>query len=223
MAAHKPRPLTEGQRKVLDFLLSQQRVGSIPPTRREIQLALQLPSETSVVQFLRALEKKGFVRVLPGKARGLTAVAPDGFGDPIRSDGRSLFIDVPLLGDIRAGLPTDVFPQARGKFHVLATSMGLTGQSEPFALQAQGDSMTGKGILDGDYIVLDAAREPQSGDVVAALLDGEATLKTYVADGKKPYLKAANAKYPSKMVPKHDLRVQGVMIGLIRDTAAKPS
>ena len=215
MIPSRPQSLTEGQQRVLDFILSRQREAGIPPTRREIQQALQLTSETSVVQFLRSLVKKGFVRVMPGKARGITAVVPGDAGGPIRPDGRPLFIDVPLLGDIQAGLPSDAFPEVQNKFPVHAASMGLTAQSKPFALRARGDSMTGKGILDGDYIVLDAARLAQSGDVVAALLDGETTLKTYVANGKKPYLKAANPKY-ANMVPKRGLQVQGVMVGLIR-------
>lgn len=219
MSSPKLRPLTKGQQKVLDFLLSKQRKGGIPPTRREIQLALQLTSETSVVQFLRSLEKRGFVHVMPGKARGITAVVPGDSGEQTRPDGRPLFIDVPLVGDIQAGLPTDAVPETGSRFPVHADSMGLTAHSKPFALRARGDSMMGKGILNGDYVVLDATRPPQSGDVVAAILDGESTLKTYVANGRKPYLKAANPNYPD-MVPKRTLQVQGVMVGLIRVNAS---
>ena len=75
--------------------------------------------------------------------------------------------------------------------------------------------MIGAGILDGDYVVFDSTRVPRSNNVVAALIDGESTVKTYVLDGGKPYLKAANPDYPDP-VPAWDLEVQGVMVGLHR-------
>ncbi len=174
-----------------------------------------LASENGVVQYLRALEEKGFVQVQPGKARGIIALAsPTGDG-LARADGRTLYIDVELKGDIQAGLPADVHPQAGHKFPVDAAHMGLTAQSRPYALRVRGSSMIGVGILDGDCVVLDAARTPRSGDVVAALVDGEATLKTLVVDGSRSYLKAANPDYPDP-VPVCDLEVQGVMVGLLR-------
>ena len=209
------QPLTDRQRQVLDFIVEHQRRTGLPPTLREVQRGLGMSSQNSAVQFVQALKKKGVLQTLPGMARGILPSAPAPMPSAKRPDGRPLFIDVPLRGDIQAGLAVDACPQAGVTLPVHAASMGLTDRSQPFALRARGASMIGKGILDGDLIVLDAAREPRSGDVVAALLDGESTLKTLVKQGKKTFLKAENPDFAT-MLPTRDLLVQGVMVGLIR-------
>ena len=75
--------------------------------------------------------------------------------------------------------------------------------------------MIGKHILDGDIVVVEHGQSPRNGDVVAALIDGESTLKTFVADQGKPYLRAENPRYP-KLIPASELVIQGVMVALIR-------
>jgi repressor LexA len=75
--------------------------------------------------------------------------------------------------------------------------------------------MTGKHIVDGDLVVLEHGMTPRNGDVVAALIDNESTLKTFVLDKSKPYLRAENPRYP-KLVPASELVIQGVMVALIR-------
>ena len=75
--------------------------------------------------------------------------------------------------------------------------------------------MIGKHIMDGDTVIVEHGQTPRNGDVVAALIDGESTLKTYVADKSKPYLRAENPRYP-KLIPANELVIQGVMIALIR-------
>ena len=224
MPSTPKKTLTPPQRDVLYYILDKQRELGYPPTRGEIQLAFGYTSKTSVVQIVRALEKKGHIKVVPGIARGITTVQPPDPAPPARPSGRSLFVDmplrgdivdVPLCGDIRAGLPVEAFPSSGTTLPVPAKSMRLTKRSRPFALRAKGTSMIGKGILDGDYIVLDAARAPHSGDVVAALIDGEATLKTLVKQGGQLFLKAENPEF-KLLKPKRTLEVQGVMVGLIR-------
>ena len=84
-----------------------------------------------------------------------------------------------------------------------------------FALEATGDSMIGRHILNGDIVVLDRERSARNGDVVAALIDRESTLKTFVMARGRPYLRAENPRYP-KLVPAEELVIQGVMVGLIR-------
>ena len=83
------------------------------------------------------------------------------------------------------------------------------------ALRVTGDSMVGRHILDGDFVVLEHGPEPRHGQVVAALVDGASTLKTFVVKGGKPYLKAENPKYPD-LVPAQELMIQGVFKALIR-------
>ena len=214
MNESKPAKLTEGQQKVLDYILMRQHQDGISPSTREIQKALNLGSQNSALQFLASLKRKGAIRSLPGKARGIAAIVPP-ISLKLREDGRPLFIDVPIRGEITAGLPVDAPPQVGDVLPVHAVSMGLTAASKPFALRVHGDSMTGACIRSGDYVVLDATREARPGDVVAALLDGETTLKRYVVCGGRPFLKAENVAYPD-LTPVRELEIQGVMVGLVR-------
>ncbi len=78
-----------------------------------------------------------------------------------------------------------------------------------------GDSMIGRHILDGDFVVLEHGPEPRNGQIVAALIDGESTLKTFIVKSDKPYLKAENPKYPA-FIPAQELMIQGVFKALIR-------
>jgi len=84
-----------------------------------------------------------------------------------------------------------------------------------FALRVRGDSMIGAHIVDGDVVILEDAKEVHDGDVVAALIDGETTLKRYVVERGRPYLKAENPRYPN-LVPARELKIQGVMVSLVR-------
>lgn len=203
------------QRRVLDYLLARQARGEIAPTTREIQQALGIASQNSVIQFLRALERKGLVRTLPGKARGVVAVSPPSESPSHRPDIRSLFIDVPLYGEIRgegsAGGPSPL----PATLPVHAPTMRLTHRSRPFAWRMHGDSMKDVCIQDGDYVVFDAECQPRPGDVVAVFLDGATTLKRYVVIGDQTYLKAENPRYRD-LRPVDDLKAEGVMVGLIR-------
>ena len=104
---------------------------------------------------------------------------------------RSRVADIPLFGSIPAGFADERKQEARG------------------------DSMIGRHILDGDVVVVEHGQTPRNGDVVAALIDGESTLKTYMTDRGKAYLRAENPRYP-KLVPAGELVIQGVMVALIR-------
>ena len=216
IGAPEKQALTSGQKKLFDFIVAEQRRTGLPPTTKEAKLALGLAHENSVVQFIRALEKKGYLRTLPGKARGIVVTGPakEPQSAP-RADGRPLFIDAPLHGDIQAGRPVDASPQTGENLRLDPAIFDLKKGSKLFALRARGRSMIGKGILDGDYIVLDAARSAKSGDVVAALLDGQSTLKTLVKDGRQTFLRAENPEFQD-LKPQRELRVQGVMVGLFR-------
>jgi repressor LexA len=94
-------------------------------------------------------------------------------------------------------------------------SLGLRPTARTFALEVRGDSMVGRHILEGDYVILEHGVTPRSGDVVAALIDNESTLKTFVIDKGKPFLRAENPRYPN-LVPAQELVIQGVMVALIR-------
>jgi repressor LexA len=197
--------LTERQRAVLNYIRQHQRETGFPPTSREIQRHFQFQSQTAAMNHLRALERKGAISRSPHKARGLS--------DPEmrrRSDQRM----VTLLGAIPAGHANDSTATEETRFAVDSKFFGVNETSEIFALKVQGESMIGAQIADGDTVLLKRAT-PREGDIVAALIDGEVTLKSYQIKRGKPFLKAENQAYPD-LIPAAELVIQGVMIGLIR-------
>lgn len=203
-------PLTVKEQKVLDVILTYQEREGRTPSTREVAQCLGLKSQGSVMQYWRALERKGAIERLPGKARSVVVKQA-----ARREDGRPLFIDVPIRGEINAGRPVDAPAQVGDVLPVHASSMGLTANSKPFALRVHGDSMIGACIQSGDYVVLDPERVARHGDVVAALLDGESTLKRLMVEDGQSFLKPENPLYPV-LKPKRDLVIQGVMVGLVR-------
>lgn len=197
--------LTDRQQQVLDFLQSEHRRTGIMPSTREIQEHFGFASQTAAVSHLRALERKGVIVKKDRKARSLM------FADAAE---REPIVDVPIYGMIPAGYGDDTIPEAEGTLSVDVRSMGLDERSKAYALRVRGDSMIEAHIMDGDHVVLEY-KEPRDQDVVAALIDGETTLKRYVANGRKPYLKAENPLFPD-LYPARELMIQGVMVGLVR-------
>ncbi len=191
--------LTRRQQEILDFVRKQRsRTGKMPSTR-EIQRHFGFASQTAAVNHLKALERKGCLRRLPGDLL------------PVNT---SRFSQVPLLGSIPAGLPTFEEESSEGGVAVDLSSIGVSEGARTFALTVRGDSMIGAHIQEGDVVVLEY-REPRDGDVVAALIDGETTLKRFVVNKGRPYLKAENPAYPD-LIPAVELIVQGVVVALTR-------
>ena len=196
--------LTDRQRDVLEFIQSQQREKGITPSTREIQQHFGFASQTSVMQYLDALARKGFIDRHARKARAVIT--------PVQ---KVRITDVPIYGQIPAGMATLTEQTVEGHVSLDARSANVSKNSRTFALRVRGDSMIEAHILDGDIVILEDRKEAQHGDIVAALIDGETTLKRYVVDHGRPYLKAENPKFPD-LVPARELRIQGVMISLIR-------
>ena len=94
-------------------------------------------------------------------------------------------------------------------------TLGIKPTARTFGLKVRGDSMIGKSIVDGDIAIIEHGVQPRPGDVVAALIDGQVTLKTFVMQRSKPYLRAENPRYPS-LIPQEELQIQGVMVALVR-------
>jgi len=197
--------LTNRQQQLLDFLRDHQRCQGIMPSTREIQAHFGFASQTAAVSHLRALERKGVIGRLAGKARAV--IFPDELG-------REEILDVPLYGAIPAGMPADSQEQAEGCISIDVSTLGVPRNARTFALRVRGDSMIGAHICDGDTVIMEF-REPRHGDIVAALIDGETTLKRYVVRHNRPYLKAENPKYPD-LVPARELVIQGVLVMLLR-------
>ena len=120
-----------------------------------------------------------------------------------------------MFGSIPAGIAEERRQEAIGCISVDVQAVGIKPTARTFALEVQGDSMVGKHILPGDVVVVEHGVTPKPGDVVAALIDGESTLKTFTLERGKPCLHAENAKYPD-LIPATELVIQGVMVALIR-------
>ena len=200
-----PGKLTRSQRQILDFIDRQQRQTGITPSTYEIQEHFGFASQTAAVNHLRALERKGAIARLAGKARGILLPG---------AAARGALATVPVFGRIPAGRATEAEQEADERLGVDLAALGLRAGTRTFALRVQGDSMTGAAIVDGDLVILEI-REPADGDIVAALIDGESTLKRYIVNRGKPYLKAENPAYPD-LLPARELVIQGVMVGLVR-------
>jgi len=200
--------LTKRQRQILDFVLSAQRAGESTPTLREIAARFGFKSSRAAADHLDALKRKGVLESERGKARSLRVTSP-------LAKLRSRIVDIPLYGSIPAGLPQAREQDAEGCVSVDVESIGYKPTRNAFAVRVTGDSMIGKHILDGDFVVLEHGPEPRNGQIVAALIDGASTLKTFVVKGGKPYLRAENPKYPD-LIPAQELMIQGVVKALIR-------
>jgi repressor LexA len=200
--------LTRKQQQILDFIQKWQRTEGTTPTYQEIADQFGFRSLNSVTEHLRLLRQKGFLANEPGKARSLRITSP-------LAKLRNRVVDIPLFGSIPAGLPQAREQDAEGCVSVDVESLGYKPTRNAFALRVTGDSMIGRHVLDGDFVVLEHGPEPRNGQIVAALIDGESTLKTYLVKGGKPYLKAENPKYPD-LIPAQELMIQGVFKALIR-------
>lgn len=200
--------LTQAQQRVLDFIQAEVNAGRSIPTLREIAKRFGFRSHRAAACHLEALKRKGFIQSEPGKARSLRITSP-------LAKFRSRILDIPLFGSIPAGFAREREQEAEGCVSVDIESIGFKPARNAFALRVTGDSMIGRHILDGDIVMLEHGPEPRHGDIVAALIDGESTLKTFLQRNGKPYLKAENPKYPD-LIPAQELMIQGVLRALIR-------
>jgi len=200
--------LTRKQQQILEFILRWQRTEGTTPTFQEIADHFGFRSINSVTDHVRLLRQKGCLKSEPGKARALRVTSP-------LTKLRNRIVDIPLFGAIPAGLPQTREQDAEGCVSVDVESVGFKPTRNTFALRVAGDSMIGRHILDGDVVVLEHGPEPRNGQIVAALIDGESTLKTFVLKNGKSWLRAENPKYPN-LIPAQELMIQGVFKALIR-------
>lgn len=196
--------LTERQRGILEFIQTEQREKGITPSTREIQHHFGFASQTSVMQYIATLERKGFLDRHARKARALIT--------PVQ---KVRITDIPIYGQIPAGMATLTEQTIEGHVSLDTRSVNASKNARTFALRVRGDSMIDAHILDGDIVILEDRKDVQNGDIVAALIDGETTLKRYVMEHGRPYLKAENPLYPN-LAPARELRIQGVMVSLVR-------
>jgi repressor LexA len=192
--------LTDAQRQLWLFLNERSDRGEPSPTYREICKHFGFASPKAAFDHVLALEKKGYVARGKG-ARNLRLVR--------KTSG------IPLLATIPAGFADEALTTADVRFNVDYEFCGIRDRSGAFALRVTGDSMIGRHIFDGDIVLLDNPAEVRDGEIVAALIDKQTTLKTLVHKAGKIWLRAENPLYPD-LVPLLGLEVQGVVRAVIR-------
>jgi repressor LexA len=184
--------LTPRQRRVLEVIKDAVERRGYPPSMREIGEAVGLTSPSSVAHQLHTLERKGFIRRDPNRPRAIEVVSPESFDETGSGDARPAPSYVPIIGRIAAGGPIlaeeaveDVFPLPRQ----------LVGDGTLFLLRVVGDSMLDAAICDGDWVVVRQQPTADNGDIVAAMLDGEATVKSFKRKDGHVWLLPHNPAY----------------------------
>jgi repressor LexA len=196
--------LTSRQKAIYDFLLKTIREKGFAPSIQEIGKQFKIASTNGVSDHLKALEKKGYIHRV-GK-RAIEVV--NALGKAAISATR----DVPVLGKIAAGKP--LLSEENFEGHVtIAEDMG---RGKTFALQVKGDSMIGAGILSGDRVIVKQQGTAENGEIVCAVIDGEATLKRFFKKDGVVTLKAENEKYAPITVSEGEFRIAGRVVGLLR-------
>lgn len=207
--------LTKRQRLILQTIEESIAQRGYPPTMREIGGAVGLTSPSSVKHQLTALERKGYLRRDPNSPRAMEIVGSEVtgtlLGDIDEGTDAPPATMVPVVGRIAAGGPIlaeqsveDVFPLPRQ----------LVGDGELFLLRVAGDSMIEAAICDGDWVVVRRQPVAENGEIVAALIDGEATVKTLQRRNGRVLLKPANPAYP--VIDGDDAQVLGRVVSVLR-------
>lgn len=208
--------LTARQAAVLEFLETFFRTEGYWPSIRDIQLHFGFRSTNAVAGHLKALETKGAIHRIPGQARTFrihrTATPIDG---AVPAEATEV-VEIPVYGSIAAGYPDGVEQgDAIDRIQIDVGTLGKRKARRSFALRVRGESMIHAGIFDGDTVILDP-RQPRDNDIVAALVDGETTLKRFIhKPNRPPFLKAENPAFP-EIYPVDELVIQGVAQAIVR-------
>ena len=207
--------LNKRERAILKFIEKQINEKGYPPSVREIGKAVGLSSTATVHGYLAKLTKKGYIKKEDQKGRTLR-VLKGGLADNAKSSPKPLYngrelVDVPVIGKITAGAPilavenvTDTFP----------IPIDFVGNSESFMLTVRGESMIEAGILDGDYILVKRQNSARNGQIVVALIEDEATVKTFYKEKGYIRLQPENSTMDPIIVP--DCKILGIVGGVFR-------
>ena len=207
--------LNKRERAILKFIEKQINEKGYPPSVREIGKAVGLSSTATVHGYLAKLTKKGYIKKEDQKGRTLR-VLKGGLADNEKPSPKPLYngrelVDVPVIGKITAGAPilavenvTDTFP----------IPIDFVGKSESFMLTVRGESMIEAGILDGDYILVKRQNSARNGQIVVALIEDEATVKTFYKEKDYIRLQPENSTMDPIIVP--DCKILGVVGGVFR-------
>ena len=238
--------LTRKQHELLVFIDRHLKATGFSPSFEEMKDALHLKSKSGIHRLISALEERGFLSRRHNRARALEvmrlpddmaparpgetigrapAAAPSFAPNVIRGDFSQRLagvkapesagvVQLPLYGRIAAGLPIEAMRDATNHVEV---PVALVGPGEHYALEVSGDSMIDAGILDGDTVIICRSDTADSGQIVVALVDdGEVTLKRLRRRGASIALEPANPRHETRIFPADRVRVQGRLVGLLR-------
>ena len=193
--------LTPRQKEIFSFIETYIKKNKAAPTYDEIRRRFGFSSFNAVFKHIKQLEEKGTITVQPNRARAITIVEE---GTPA--------VSIKLLGNIAAGQPIEAVENEE----TISVPQELLGRGENFCLKVKGDSMTGDGIFDGDVVVINKRAVADNNEMVAALIDNEATLKRYYKRKGGVELRPANFSMKPIKIRSGDFKILGVVVGLIR-------
>jgi len=195
--------LTKRQKEILDFIREHVGEHGYAPTLQEIGSRFGLSSPATVYKHVEQLVQKGYLRKAPHQGRGIQLVDPE----PVRT------VEVPLLGQLTAGRPI----QAVANPETVNLPPDFVGRKPTYALRVRGNSLIGEQIRDGDIVIVEDRTTAETGETVIALLPGEkVTLKKFLREGSVIRLQPANPTIEPLFVDEADVRIQGVVIGIMR-------
>jgi repressor LexA len=221
--------LTQRQREILEFISASILERGFPPTLREIGEHFSIRSTNGVNDHLKALEKKGHLRREDLKSRAMRPVMPDGteivpLRRPPGGTGNVQIVsheedmaEIPILGKVAAGLPIAAIENATDTVRVDRVLIG--GHREVFGLRIVGESMIEDGIFDGDYVFVKKTSAASPGDIVVAMIEGEATVKRYYPEGDRIRFQPANSNMSPIIVRRSEFKsvdIIGIVVGVYR-------
>ena len=226
--------LTAKQNQLLHFIADHLNENGISPSFDEMKDALGLKSKSGIHRLIKALEERGFLGRLPNRARALeilkmpekmnpildqTNIVRPSFGKPglssvPTSNADNNSIEVPMHGRIAAGTPIEALESSDS---FISIPPNMIGRGDTYALEISGDSMIDLGIMDGDTVMIEKCDTARDGEVIVALVDNEeATLKTLQRQGTHIALVPANRTHDTQILESHRVKIQGRLIGLMR-------
>jgi len=201
--------LTRRQQEVLETIVKFIRQHEYPPTLKELSDALGASSRNTAVKHLSVLAKKGYIEWQRNKARGLRVLESRGFTDDETEKS------MPLVGAVTAGLP--MLAEENIERYLTIPGYLVKSAKDHFLLRVKGESMKHAGILNDDLVVVHSQNRADIGDIIVALIDGEATVKRLGMRNNQFYLKAENPEFPD-IHPHGEWTIQGRVVALLRES-----
>jgi repressor LexA len=235
-----PDTLTDRQREILDFITSSITDRGYPPTLREIGEHFGIRSTNGVNDHLKALEKKGHLRREDLKSRAMRPIHHQSSADGVMGEviqferkvprpapslvnvseipgSNADLCEIPILGKVAAGQPILAVENCQDTVKIDRVLVG--GHTEVFGLRIVGESMIEDGIFDGDYVVVKKTAVARSGEIVVAMIEGEATVKRYFPEGDRIRFQPANSNMLPIIVRRSDFKqvdIIGIVVGVYR-------